>query len=40
MQKHTGTIQVKRSFPEMLKGGVTLDGFNLPQLQADLNALD
>src|SRR5438132_8396089 len=25
MQKQTGTIQVKRSFPEMLKGGVICD---------------
>ncbi len=31
MQKHTGTIQVKRSFPEMLKGGVICDVVNAEQ---------
>src|SRR6266581_897433 len=28
MQKQTGTIQVKRNFPEMLKGGVICDVVN------------
>jgi pyridoxal 5'-phosphate synthase pdxS subunit len=28
MQKQTGTVQVKRSFPEMLKGGVICDVIN------------
>jgi pyridoxal 5'-phosphate synthase pdxS subunit len=31
MQKLTGTIQVKRSFPEMLKGGVICDVINAEQ---------
>ena len=31
MQKHTGTIQVKRTFPEMLKGGVICDVVNAEQ---------
>lgn len=31
MQKQTGTIQVKRSFPEMLKGGVICDVVNVEQ---------
>lgn len=31
MQKHIGTIQVKRSFPEMLKGGVICDVVNAEQ---------
>ncbi len=31
MQKQTGTIQVKRSFPEMLKGGVICDVVNAEQ---------
>src|SRR5258708_13192112 len=31
MQKQTGTIQVKRSFPEMLKGGVIMDVVNAEQ---------
>ena len=31
MQKQTGTIQVKRSFPEMLKGGVICDVINAEQ---------
>jgi pyridoxal 5'-phosphate synthase pdxS subunit len=31
MQKLTGTIQVKRSFPEMLKGGVICDVVNAEQ---------
>ena len=31
MQKHTGTIQVKRNFPEMLKGGVICDVVNADQ---------
>lgn len=31
MQKHTGTVQVKRSFPEMLKGGVICDVVNAEQ---------
>jgi pyridoxal 5'-phosphate synthase pdxS subunit len=31
MQKQTGTIQVKRSFPEMLKGGVICDVINADQ---------
>ena len=31
MQKQTGTIQVKRSFPEMLKGGVICDVINVEQ---------
>lgn len=31
MQKHTGTIQVKRNFPEMLKGGVICDVVNAEQ---------
>ena len=31
MQKQTGTIQVKRSFPEMLKGGVICDVVNADQ---------
>jgi len=29
MQKNTGTIQVKRNFPEMLKGGVICDVVNV-----------
>src|SRR5579863_2542975 len=33
MQKQTGTIQVKRSFPEMLKGGVICDVVNVEQAQ-------
>jgi len=31
MQKQTGTIQVKRTFPEMLKGGVICDVVNAEQ---------
>src|SRR6202171_2675560 len=31
MQKQTGTIQVKRAFPEMLKGGVICDVVNAEQ---------
>ncbi|MDQ2716190.1 MAG: pyridoxal 5'-phosphate synthase lyase subunit PdxS, partial [Chloroflexota bacterium] len=31
MQKHTGTVQVKRNFPEMLKGGVICDVVNADQ---------
>jgi len=31
MEKQTGTIQVKRSFPEMLKGGVICDVVNAEQ---------
>jgi pyridoxal 5'-phosphate synthase pdxS subunit len=31
MQKQTGTIQIKRSFPEMLKGGVICDVVNEEQ---------
>ncbi|HLZ59398.1 MAG TPA: pyridoxal 5'-phosphate synthase lyase subunit PdxS [Ktedonosporobacter sp.] len=31
MQKQTGTVQVKRSFPEMLKGGVICDVVNVEQ---------
>ncbi len=31
MQKQTGTIQVKRAFPEMLKGGVICDVVNAQQ---------
>src|SRR5437588_6701366 len=31
MQKQTGTIQVKRTFPEMLKGGVMCDVVNAEQ---------
>ena len=31
MQKQTGSIQVKRSFPEMLKGGVICDVINAEQ---------
>ncbi len=31
MQKQTGTIQVKRTFPEMLKGGVICDVINAEQ---------
>ena len=31
MQKQTGTVQVKRSFPEMLKGGVICDVVNAEQ---------
>jgi len=31
MQKQTGTIQLKRSFPEMLKGGVICDVVNAEQ---------
>jgi pyridoxal 5'-phosphate synthase pdxS subunit len=31
MQKQTGTIQIKRSFPEMLKGGVICDVVNAEQ---------
>src|SRR3989454_9702248 len=31
MQKQTGTIQVKRTFPEMLKGGVIMDVVNAEQ---------
>ncbi len=31
MQKQTGTVQVKRSFPEMLKGGVICDVVNAQQ---------
>ena len=31
MQKQTGTIQIKRSFPEMLKGGVICDVVNADQ---------
>ena len=31
MQKNTGTIQVKRNFPEMLKGGVICDVVNADQ---------
>lgn len=33
MQKQTGTVQVKRSFPEMLKGGVICDVVNAEQAQ-------
>src|SRR5215470_8055423 len=31
MEKHSGTVQVKRSFPEMLKGGVICDVVNADQ---------
>ena len=31
MEKQSGTVQVKRSFPEMLKGGVICDVVNLDQ---------
>src|SRR6202140_4454035 len=31
MQKQTGTIQVKRTFPEMLKGGVICDVIDAEQ---------
>ena len=31
MEKQSGTIQVKRSFPEMLKGGVICDVVNADQ---------
>src|SRR5258707_2555770 len=31
MQKQTGTIDVKRAFPEMLKGGVIMDVVNAEQ---------
>src|SRR5438128_5994478 len=31
MQKQTGTISIKRSFPEMLKGGVICDVVNAEQ---------
>src|SRR5438874_5684673 len=31
MQKQIGTIQIKRSFPEMLKGGVICDVVNAEQ---------
>lgn len=31
MQKQTGTVQIKRSFPEMLKGGVICDVVNAEQ---------
>src|SRR5258708_38827037 len=31
MQKQTGTIDVKRAFPEMLKGGVICDVVNAEQ---------
>src|SRR5437870_11897662 len=31
MQKQTGTVQVKRNFPEMLKGGVICDVVNAEQ---------
>ena len=31
MQKETGTVQVKRNFPEMLKGGVICDVVNAEQ---------
>src|SRR6516225_3079695 len=31
MQKETGTVQVKRAFPEMLKGGVIMDVVNAEQ---------
>src|SRR6266567_8084484 len=31
MQKEIGTVQVKRSFPEMLKGGVICDVVNADQ---------
>ncbi len=31
MQKETGTVQVKRAFPEMLKGGVICDVVNAEQ---------
>src|SRR5947207_7488087 len=31
MEKQTGTIQVKRGFPEMLKGGVICDVVNAEQ---------
>src|SRR5260370_6936086 len=31
MQKQTGTIQVKRNFPEMLRGGVICDVVNAEQ---------
>lgn len=33
MEKQTGTMQVKRSFPEMLKGGVICDVVNAEQAQ-------
>jgi pyridoxal 5'-phosphate synthase pdxS subunit len=33
MQQQTGTIEVKRSFPEMLKGGVICDVVNAEQAQ-------
>ncbi|MGH2517936.1 MAG: pyridoxal 5'-phosphate synthase lyase subunit PdxS, partial [Ktedonobacterales bacterium] len=31
MEKRTGTTQVKRTFPEMLKGGVIMDVVNAEQ---------
>src|SRR6267378_6804184 len=31
MEKQTATIQIKRSFPEMLKGGVIMDVVNADQ---------
>lgn len=31
MEKHTGTVQIKRTFPEMLKGGVICDVVNADQ---------
>src|SRR5881394_963528 len=31
MEKQSGTVQVKRSFPEMLKGGVIMDVTNVDQ---------
>ncbi len=38
MQKQTGTIQVKRSFPEMLKGGVICDVVNEEQAKVAQDA--
>ena len=38
MQKQLGTIQVKRSFPEMLKGGVICDVVNEEQAKVAQDA--
>src|SRR5437773_7906042 len=38
MQKQTGTIQIKRSFPEMLKGGVICDVVNEEQAKVAQDA--
>src|SRR5438477_8947022 len=38
MQKQTGTIQVKRTFPEMLKGGVICDVVNEEQAKVAQDA--